>query len=206
MRIAVASALLLLTAAASATAQDREFGAKIGPNLSVLALEADFEGEDYDRRIAIAVDGFVVLPITRRMAVQLEALFSPKGAKLHDDLLDVTSTLLLDYLEFPVLARISGPKPRSLHVFAGPYAAIRVGATRQISSQGPGFTAGERTKMGDEVERFDTGLIAGGGFHMGEHMVIDARYSWGLRTVNTDTTEGVRFKHRVLTIMMGMHF
>ena len=207
MRTLAAGLLLILTLpAASAIAQEREFGAKLGPNFSVLALDADFEGEDYDRRIAIAVGGFLVLPVARHISVQIETLFNPKGAKLHDEEFGATSTLLLNYLEFPVLARVSGPGPRSLHAFAGPYFAIRVGATRQISTSGPGFTAGERTDMGDEVERFDTGLVAGGGFHLGQYMVIDARYSWGFRDVNTDTTDGIHFRHRVLTVLAGMRF
>jgi hypothetical protein len=204
--VAAAAGLLLVFSVTTAAAQEREFGAKLGPNFSVLSLEVDFDGTDYDRRIAIAVGGFIVLPVARTVSVQIEGLFNPKGAKLYDAELGATSTLLLDYVEFPLLARVSGPRPRSLHVFAGPYFAIRVGATRQISVTGPGFTAGERTDMGGEVERFDTGLVAGGGFHVRERMVIDARYSWGFRDVNTDTTDGVRFHHRVLTVMAGMRF
>ena len=206
--LAVTAGLLLVVNVSSpaASAQEREFGAKLGPNFSVLSLESDVEGEDYDRRIAIAVSGFMVLPVARNISVQMEALFNPKGAKLFDSEIGATSTLLLDYLEFPVLARISGPRPRSIHVFAGPYVAIRVGATRQIAVSAPGITAGERTDMGDEVERFDTGLVAGGGFHIRERIVVEARYSWGFLDVNSDTTGGVHFRHRALTVMAGMRF
>lgn len=207
MRIlAAVMCLVLAGGVASAAAQERQFGAKAGPSLGVLALAADEPGEDYDRRIAVAGGGFAVLPVRRHIAIQIEALFNPKGAKLEDVDLGATATLLLDYLEFPVLARIHGPATGPLHFFGGPYVGIRVGATRQIASSGPGFTAGSRENMGDEVERMDVGLVAGAGIDRGRRLVIDGRYAWGLATVNSDTSDGLRFHHRVLTIMAGFRF
>src|SRR5688500_16963125 len=77
--------LLLFGAPSSARAEERHFGAKAGPNFAVLSLDADYEGESYDRRIAVGGGGFVVLPVNQRLAVQLEALYNPKGAKLFDE-------------------------------------------------------------------------------------------------------------------------
>ena len=204
MRIPTGLVVLLLSGAVSPVfAQRVEFGAKAGPSFGMLA--ADPEGEDYDRRIAAAGGGFVVLPLGDKFGVQFEALFSPKGAKLYAEDLDLTSTLVLNYLDFPVLARISPGSP-AFHLFGGPYVGVRVSATRQISASGGGITSGERTDMSGEVERFDWGLVAGAGIHRGRRLVIDGRYAWGLTDVNKDTSLGVRFRSRVLTILAGVRF
>jgi hypothetical protein len=113
---------------------------------------------------------------------------------------------LLNYLDFPVLARVEGPALGRVHLFGGPYVGIRVGATRQVSSSGPGFTAGSREDMGDEVERFESGLVLGGGMNIGRRWLFDARYTWGLTTVNSDTTDDQRFRSRALTTMIGFRF
>lgn len=199
-------ALVLLAGLTTAMAQEREFGLKGGANFAVLALDGPEAGDDYDRRIAAGGGVFLIQPVARHVSLQLEGLFNPRGAKLFDEELGATSTLLLDYLDFPVLARVEGPRLGSLHLFAGPYFGIRVGATRQISSTGPGFTAGYRENMEEEVERFETGLIAGGGVHIGQHWLVDARYSWGLTTVNSNTTDDLRFKSRALSTMIGFRF
>jgi Outer membrane protein beta-barrel domain len=196
---------LVFAATVTASAQGRAFGVKAGASFAVLALDED-SGLDYDHRIAAGGGAFFVLPVARHVSVQLEGLFSPRGAKLFDDELGATSTLLLDYLDFPVLARVEGPRLGSVHLFAGPYFGIRVGATRQIASSGPGFTAGTREDMGDEVERFETGLVAGGGVNIGRRWLVDARYSWGFSTVNSDTSDGVRFRSRALSTMIGFRF
>jgi hypothetical protein len=198
--------LVLVAGASTAMAQEREFGLKAGANFAVLALEAPDAGADYDRRIAAGGGLFLALPIARHVSLQLEGLFNPRGAKLFDADFGATSTLLLDYLDFPVLARVEGPRLGSFHLFAGPYFGIRVAATRQISSSGRGFTAGSKEDMSREVERFETGLIAGGGVHIGQHWLVDARYSWGLTTVNADTTDDLRFKSRALSTMIGFRF
>ena len=196
---------LVVVATVTASAQEREFGIKAGANFAVLALD-EGGGIDYDRRIAAGGGAFFVLPVARHLSVQIEGLFTPRGAKLFEEELRATSTLLLDYLDFPVLARVEGPRLGSFHLFAGPYFGVRVGATRQIASSGRGFTAGSREDMGDEVERFESGIIAGGGVHIGRRWLVDARYSWGLSTVNSDTSDGLRFKSRAFSTMIGFRF
>ena len=207
MQRCLALALLVVYGAVTTVAaQEREFGVKAGANFAVLAVDEADADPGYDRRIAPAGGVFLVLPVAPHLSVQIEGVFNARGAKLFDEELGATSTLLLDYIDFPVLARVEGQRLGSVHLFAGPYVGIRAGATRQISTTGPGFTAGSREDMGDEVERFETGLIAGGGVHIGQRWLVDARYSWGLTNVNSDTSDGLRFRSRALSAMIGFRF
>lgn len=197
--------LVLMGGVSTASAQRVEFGAKVGPSFGVLSADPDDSGENYDRRIAAAGGGFLVLPIGDTIAVQLEGLFIPKGAKLYAEDLGLTSTLLLNYWDFPLLARIS-PRSSAFHIFGGPYVGVRVSAKRQISAAANGVTNGVREDMSAEVQRFDWGMVAGAGIHRGQRLVIDGRYAWGLTEINTDTSLGIRFRSRVLTVMAGIRF
>lgn len=208
MRCVVCLGLILAISAPAALAQERQIGAKAGPSFSTVVFDPDEGDEDYDRRIAAAGGGFAVLPVTGRLAFQLEVLFNPKGAKLYDAAEDLTGSVLLRYLEIPTLVRINGPRrgSRAFHFFAGPYSAFRISATREISFAGSGVTAGEKTDMSNEVERLEFGLLGGAGVDVGKYAIIDGRYSHALTSLNTDASEGLRIKNRMFTIMAGVRF
>jgi hypothetical protein len=128
-------AIVIFAGSATAAAQEREFGAKAGPGFSMLAFEPDESG-GYDRRIAADGGGFIVLPLAPRVALQLEALFTAKGAKLYDPDQELTGSIVLHYFDLPVLVRIQGARwgSGSFHVFGGPYAAFRLSAKREVST------------------------------------------------------------------------
>lgn len=200
--------LILAVSVSTAAAQERQIGAKAGPNFSMVVFDPDPGDEDYDQRIAATGGGFFVVPITGRIGLQLEALFSPKGAKLYDAAEDLTGKVLLRYFEIPTLVRVTGPRrgTQAFHFFAGPYSAFRMSATREISVVANSVTTGEKTDMSDEVERFEFGLLGGAGVDIGKYGVIDGRYSQALTSLNTDSSDGVRIKNKMFTIMAGVRF
>jgi hypothetical protein len=169
MRMVLPGVLLLVAATASvATAQEREFGAKVGPSVAALSVDPDDAGEGYERQITVSGGGFAVLPLGRHFAAQFEVLSSRKGATL-DMGNNLTGKVLLEYLDLPVLARINGPRfgSQSVHVFGGPYFGIRTSAKNQTSTSGGGFSSGERVNISPDIERFDMGLIGGLGVDIG---------------------------------------
>lgn len=192
---------------ATAAAQARQFGAKVGPSFSTLAIQPA-DTEDYRIRAGASGGGFLVLPLTPWVAVQFEGLYMQKGGKLEVPEFNETATILLDYIEFPVLLRLDGPAAgrTAFHVFAGPAAGIRASARRQFSTAGGGFTSGVAMNMVDEIKRFDLSVVAGAGVDITPHIVIDGRYSWGVRDVNRDTTDGFGVRTRVFAIMAGVRF
>jgi hypothetical protein len=198
---------VVLLAASTAHAQEREFGAKAGPSFSTLTFEPEESG-GYDRRISADGGGFLVLPLTPRFAVQLEALFTSRGAKLLDDETGTTGAILLQYLDFPALIRIKGPSwaSRSLHLFGGPYAGIRLAATREVSFYANSIRTGNKSSISSEIERFEFGLTAGAGVDFGRRIVVDGRYCHGISALNTDKSDGFRIRNRGVSIMAGVRF
>jgi hypothetical protein len=208
MRVPVIGLVLLLSSGvAPAAAQQREFGGKIGPTIATIVSDsADQEGV-YRRKTSLGGGGFVVLPLKGRLALQIEALFTPKGGNFPSEQ-DVSSALLLDYVEVPLLGRITAARSssRAFHVFGGPSAGFRVNAKFKVVSSGTVGSSGFTDDISPEIERFELGMIAGGGLDAGRHLVIDARYFWGLTDVNRDTSDGNHLRNRAFTILAGLRF
>jgi hypothetical protein len=208
MRVAVTGLVLLLSCCIAAVhAQPRQFGGKVGPTIATLLDEVSDENEGYDHRVSLGGGGFVVLPLSGRTAVQIEALFTPKGGKLLQET-DVTATLILDYIEVPLLGRVTANRSSSVsfHVFGGPSAGVRINAKQQVAYTGGAIRSGFSDDISSEIARFELGLVAGGGVDVGRYGVIDARYFWGLTDVNRNATDGNRVRNRGLTILAGLRF
>jgi hypothetical protein len=208
MRVAAIGIVLLWSCGvATASAQQRQFGVKLGATVASVDDDAAGEASGYSRRISLAGGGFVVLPLSGRFAAQIEALFAPKGGKLPSGEEEVTVKLLLDYFELPVLLRMTATRSatRSFHVFGGPSLGLRTNAKRDVSTFEGTFRVGYADDIGEEVNRLELGIIAGGGVDVARHFVIDARYFWGLTDVNRDSTGG-SIRNRALTILAGYRF
>ena len=209
MRLFVFVSAFVLGTAALAAAQRPEFGAKAGPTFATLRFDPDDEELPHRRRIGADGGGFVVLPLGSRAGLQLEGLFTSRGAKATDpEDEEITSTILLQYFELPALLRVNGPRigGGSLHVFGGPYLAMRLSAKREASVFVSGQTTGVREDMSEEIERFDVGVTIGAGLDVGRRVVIDGRYSQGLKKVNSDTADGFGIWNRAITFMGGVRF
>jgi hypothetical protein len=203
-----ALAALLAAPVPPAAAQGIQFGGKVGPSFTTIVVEEDQDDElPFERRIAAAGGGFVVLPIAARLFVQVEALATPRGTRLEPEQEDGNvQTLLMRYLEFPVLLRVNGPRlGGDWYFFAGGYTAIRLSAQEQLSSF-TGFTsAGTREDISDSIERVENGIVGGAGVELGKYVLLEGRYGRGLSNVNK--VEGApRFTSRALTFMIGVRF
>ena len=200
-------ALLLSFGVATATAQQRHFGGKIGPTIATVVSDSPDQNGVYSRRVSVGGGGFVVLPLNGHLALQIEGLYTPKGGKLPAGE-GATSTLMLDYVEVPLLGRLTVARSRSgsFHVFGGPSAGLRINAKYQVSTTGTVITNGFADDVSAAVERFELGMIAGGGLDAGQHLVIDARYFWGLTDVNRDVSDGNHLRNRAFTILAGLRF
>jgi hypothetical protein len=194
-------ALLLVCGNPAFAQQQAASGVKGGINFA----NVNFEGEDadvnFDSRTGFVGGLFVVVPSNNQFALQAEALYSQKGAKVEEG--GFTSTIKLDFLDVPVLARFSTPATNgsSFHVFAGPSFGFKLSAEAESSFEGEE----DSDDLDDEVKSFDLGLVLGAGVEFGRFL-IDGRYTWGMTDLNNDDTEDVKAKTRTFSIMAGFRF
>ena len=203
MRLIPIVLALIVGSSGMAAAQDAPVavGVKAGVNFANLNFDADDASVNFDQRKGFVGGLFVVWPANSLVALQSEVLYSQKGAQIEEG--GMTAKLKLDYVDIPVLARVSSPASggASFHVFAGPSFAVRVSAKTEANFEGEE----ESEDVDDDVERFDLGLVAGAGLEFGR-FVIDGRYTWGLSNINKDDEDDVKIKTRVFAVMAGIRF
>ena len=147
------------------------------------------------------------LPLAGPVGVQVEALTTPKGSRLEEPDSDLSQTLMLRYVEVPVLLRVDAPgqEPGGWFLFGGGYFAVRTSAKVQISFVDNSIASGSREDAGDAVERYDNGWVAGAGYDIGRYVVVEGRYARGLSNVNR-VPGTIGFTNRALTFMVGVRY
>lgn len=192
--------LLAASCAAPARAQGFTLGVKGGVNFASQHSSGPTAAPTLDTRVAGVVGGFVTLPLVSWLSVQAEGLYSMKGGKLKVSGID--TTLQIDYLEVPLLARLRlGSGPRHFYAAGGVSPAFRLRARTATTFS----SSTEEIDVADQVERFDLGVTAGGGMQSGP-LVFDGRYTQGLLDVDTDKTDGNRTKNRAIAVTVGFRF
>lgn len=198
---ALATVFLILPASAFA----QQAGVKAGANFASLTPEED-ENPDRSRRLGPVAGVWVRLPSSKRFSWQVEGLFSEKGVKFKAPAIGVDSAdIRLRYLEIPVLARAdfgaAGLAARA-YVVGGAAPAVKLSARTSATSEG----RKESRDIADEIYALDIGLVAGFGLEFGRAL-IEARYTHGLRHINTDDNgDGDRIKNRVFSVTAGFRF
>jgi len=194
---------LVLGGATAASAQGVVAGVKGGVNFANIHFDEEGDKVNFDRRVGFVGGVFVVWPGEARFGLQLEALYSQKGARL--DAPDAQVQLKLDYVDVPVLLRVSTARNRSgtaFHAFGGPSVGIRVHGKATAAIEGVSGS----DDLSEDVERFDFGLVAGAGVELGR-FIIDVRNTWGLSNVNKNPSEDdTTIKNHVFAAMVGIRF
>ncbi|MCW3120068.1 MAG: PorT family protein [Chitinophagaceae bacterium] len=137
--------------------------------------------------------------ITPRFSLVSELYFIKKGGKLkaNSPLSDNESSLRLNTLELPVLARFHLGK---FYVNAGPSLAFNLSGRNKI---GDLSTKLSFTNSGEGFKRFDAGIQLGGGVEFPfkqRRIALDIRYSYGLTNIANDKEIHNR------AVMISVHF
>jgi hypothetical protein len=194
MRLTVLALLFTLLGAAPAAAQ-MTYGARVGVNFADVSFDAD-EDVPTSGRKGLLAGVFVTIPLGW-LTVQPEAIYTVKGTSL--DIGGFTNDYIVDYVEVPVLARAR--LPRNAYVVAGPAMAFRLRARSRTAFGG----STEEVDLDEDIESFDLGIVVGVGLDVGR-WVVDARYTHGLSDIDTDTSDGVRARNRVVSLSAGIRF
>jgi hypothetical protein len=210
-RATAALLALALLAPAAAGAVGIEKGVKGGLNL------ASFRGEfadvaDAKVKAGIVAGAFLAFDLAPDLAIQVEGLFSMKGAKLTSVGVDsegnpgraYESFVSLNYLEVPVLLR--GTLLRTAAVqpmyYLGPTVGISLGGRFEADS--PGVPGRDLT----DLKPVDIGVAlgAGVGFDLGGRRVLtEIRYTTGFADLY-DLEGNLESVNQVLSLTAGLAF
>jgi len=200
MRIHLMTVVVCLLAGSSvAAAQPAVHGGIFGgPSSTTLSATSDEPIPDFDHRAGMAIGGFFIAPLNGVLAIEPEALYTIRRAAVVDGPLE--STFKLTALEFPVLFRVApATSGAGVHFVAGPSINIRLTARQTTESPDGSFSE----DAGDQAKRGELGFIVGGGVDVG-WLRLDGRYTWGLSTLNTDTSDNTHIKSRAFTFLAGV--
>lgn len=208
-RLALAAALALLLAAPAAGAQSADYLER--PTRTTVVIGASVarmtDTEDAKARTGLVIGGQLTVRVNPLFAVQPEVLYVQKGLEgsLAFGGTPVALTYRNDYLEFPVLARLSlGGRSVRPFVLAGPAVAFALAC--EIDGEAEGATETIDCDEADaEPAGVDVGLVAGGGleFPIGMNsLTLGARYTVGL----LEALDGTGSRNRAVAVTLGFTF
>jgi hypothetical protein len=177
--VMVVAALLLAGAAAQAATW--QVGIKGGVAVQKLGGD-DVSSDQVDNRTGFVGGTYAQSDFSRNFGVRLETLYFMKGASA--DSADVSFTVKLDYIEFPLLAVAHVPinEKARVDLFGGPTFSFNTKADADVAVGGLSASF----DIGDAIKGFDFGLTFGGGmsFDVGSAVVgIDGRYGFSLQSI-----------------------
>ncbi|HXV59784.1 MAG TPA: porin family protein, partial [Vicinamibacteria bacterium] len=177
-----------------------DFGFKAGIHWATLPrFTGPFGGLGSGSTRNFSVGPLIVFPLAGVVALQPEALFVKKGTVLEAENpeLDLKTTLVLEYLEFPILARIATNQtgPTSFYALVGPSFGYGVRARERIESLGQ-----ESERELDTIARFEASLVVGGGIRV-RWLLAECRFTQGVTTVDAERTTD--FKNRGIAVLVG---
>ncbi len=208
-RSVVVVALVAAWLPGTATAMGIEKGIKAGVNL------ASFRGEfadiaDAKTRTGFVVGGFLALGFAPDLAVQVEALFSQKGAKFEgvrtdeigDPLGESDTFVKLDYMEVPVLLRgtlLRGSPVQPVY-FLGPTVGFSLGGTVESD--------GVPDEDLEDLKGVDLGLALGAGARFalaGQKVTAEFRWTTGFTDIY-DIEGNAESINNVFSVLAGVAF
>ena len=181
------------------------FGFKAGFHIS------DFSGRDVDSGFrsdtGLAAGGLIAYRLSNVLAVQAEALFTQKGARIFTKLEGVlfNEWITLKYIEIPLLLKVFPPLDSSIRpvFYAGPYVAFKYSFKDKWELGGQGST--------EDIPSFrerELGFAGGFGvdFPVGKSMRTSAeiRYTRGLSTLSKNSEE--KGYNAVFSILVQLAF
>jgi hypothetical protein len=184
------------------TRTDLVFGVKAGVNGSNVW---DEQGQNFraDPKVGFVGGGFLGIPIGKYLGVQPEVLFSQKGFKATDVLLnsEYTLTRTTSHIDVPILIQF---KPvEFITILGGPVYSY-------LLSQKDEFVWGDNALLkeeefeNDNIRKNRFGLMFGGDVVVAP-FVIGGRAGWDLQSNNGDGTSSTpRYKNQWLQLTLGL--
>ena len=174
------------------------FGVVGGVALSQLAGSS--VTNDFSSRFGFAAGGVLHYKLSDIFGVQPSLLYVMKGATKKVG--GIQSTFQLDYIELPVLLRVSFPVSTTVVPYITAGGAVSYNLQAIVTSDAPGVSVQEIS----DIRKIDYGISAGGGVQMyiaNQKFILDARYTFGLSNIHNAETDPLDLKHRTITVVLG---
>jgi hypothetical protein len=183
----------------SAVAADGPTGGVVAvANISSARLTGiDSTGISTGNKAGLFVGGFVLYPITQVVALQPEVAYSQRHFSVKDTVGSFSATEKWDWIEVPILARISvwHTGGHAVYVSGGPGFEFLVRAKEKAGST--------TSDVKDDVKRVDVSIVAGAGISVGK-FGIEAHYDAGLKDLNKDNNLGDSLTVKSRTIRVDL--
>lgn len=154
--------------------------------------------------------------ITAVCAIQLECNYATQGWKEIADETTATFSKTMNYLQFPLLARLAWGRERKGaqgYIVLGPQMGILLSESQTMDSD---WKPEDRTHTyqysHDADNKLDYGITAGAGMEVSSpnlgHFQLEARYYYGLRDFYDNSSKGYfgRSGHSAITLKVGYLF
>ena len=165
---------------ATANAQQIEFGAKAGLNLSTITVSNGFNGYSYNSLANFNAGAFLKVHLIRSFSIQPEVYYSGQGFKADDGSGGLYSEHV-NYVNIPILAKFSHRS--GLYLETGPQFGIKLSATDKEN--------GVSQDVSSAYHSADFSWAFGAGFKIPMSPVgIDLRYNVGITNVANDAYYG----------------
>ena len=167
------------------SAQDFGFGVKGGINIASVG-GTSFGLGGLGSKVSFHIGGVAEVPISDKIAVQPELLYSSQGTKwtFIDE-----ENLKLDYINLPILGKyyiLDG-----LSAEAGPVV---------------GFLLSTNAEDKDDYNSLDVAFAIGGSYKLNENIFFSLRYNKGITNINNTDVTSVTNQNNVFQISAGYAF
>jgi hypothetical protein len=152
------------------------------------------------------VGGFLILHLTRNLAIQPELQYVQKGSRFKVD--STRTSLILGYLQVPVLVKFiipaGTPNGISPHFYGGFGASIRTDCRLNIKSGDNSISSTCNDLSEPPPKSWDASAIIGAGANF-SYLFVDIRFDLGLTRIGR--AEGQEdIKNRTLYLLVGTPF
>lgn len=201
--------IVIFTVALSLLCFERVTGMTIRPGFKLGGGISTIFGQDtyqQEWQASFQAGVFVESFIRNRLTALAELNFVRKGSvyRLDSNGLEYRERYLFDYLEVPVLVKyyFTSAKNLQFYFYAGPSVALNLKASIRVT-----FDDLEETVAVDNLQGADLLLNGGAGAAISlapGSLILELRYSYGLKSVATEPEADIR--NRNLLLLIGFRF
>ena len=193
---------------AQADSKAIQLGVKGGVNSTKITGD---DINDVKSRTSFNVGLLAEIPITQRLSLQPEVMYSGQGFDVEeidqDNMFDTDENIeyQLDYIQVPLLLKAYLVK--GLSIEAGPQFGFKIHEELDFQPNNDGGDI-EINEDDSYVKDFDTGLVLGAGYKFDNGFFVNGRYNMGLTNIFEDNTifEDVDAKNAVWQFGVGFMF